>query len=171
MTTEPPPPGGNSAEPAKRRWNVLWIIIGSLLYLAAMGTGEALVLKLVIEADPELYAAYEEISELASTQKEIPEHDKERLRTVFVSSVPLWGSITAMILLSGLLVGAIVGIFSRGILEGAAVMGLGAVVMLVMEGEPVVAIIAGPFNAGLGALGAFVGRLLYQRARRGREQV
>ena len=157
-----PTPGGSpqsdeeKAEGAKHRWNILWLIVGGLLYIAVIGVGQEIVLKVVVEANPELKAAVEE----GSTAVELTENDKERLRSVLLSHREFIGSLLALILISGLLVGAIVGFFSGGILEGAAALGLAAVFGFLVAGQAVFALAAGPINAGLGALGAILGRKL-----------
>ena len=65
------------------------------------------------------------------------------------------------------MVGAVIGYFTRNILEGAAAMGLSAVLIPLLNNAALFAVFWGPVNAGLGALGAYLALRFLWNATRG----
>ncbi|MCP4604912.1 MAG: hypothetical protein GY847_31055 [Proteobacteria bacterium] len=153
--------GGSKTRP-RRRWNIMWIVIGLFLYLAAMGVGEALILKWVVAPNSELRSVIEE-STTVKDPESLSYEAKERMRSLLFSNTTFIASSLFLILMAPLLIGAIIGFFSGSILEGAAAMGIAAVLVFLNASHPAWALVAGPLNAGLGAAGAFGGLLLQHR--------
>ncbi len=142
----------------KRRWNAFWIFFGIAVHVVFIQLSVLSVTKFFIEPDQELKSTIERTleaakngsAEKASILDSLPEHVKSKLLSI--------RTLLILILVSApLLIGGVTGFFSHTVLEGAASMGLSAVLLPVLNGSAELAILWGPINAGLGALGAYLG--------------
>lgn len=153
-----------SRRPQRKKWNVLWIVIGILLYMAVVAVGEMVVIKWIVAPDPELKAAVEELNAQKDSNS-MSEERRAEIKAMVFGNVKFVAATVLLLLISPVLIGCVVGFFSKGILEGAAAMGLAAVFALFQAGQPAIALIAGPVYAGLGVLGALGGRVIFRRIR------
>lgn len=152
----------------RRRWNVFWIMLGIGIHVVSIHFGVFVIIKYLIEPDPELKARLEQTIESVNVSGDGEEVDiaagaseevKDKLSTIRFLVITL-------ILFVPLLIGLLIGFFSKGILEGAASMGLSAVLIPLLNNAAVYAVFWGPLNSGLGALGAFLGYRLGQHVKR-----
>lgn len=158
------PPIFSEAAGPKKRWNVLWMLVGIFLYGVAMVVGEFMIVKWIVAPDPELSSMLEEIQSVAqTTTTDLDDKERDKYRQVLASKSSFVLSLALLALLPPLLAGAVVGYFSERILEGAASMGLAVVLYFLGTGQAVLALVTGPINAGLGAAGSYFGGLLRQR--------
>lgn len=135
---------------------MLSIILGVLFYFTAMWVGEALIAKFAIAPDAELKEMVEKIS-VSGDPASLSDSEKEELRLKLFSNKTVIGSGMFLFLGMPLLIGLVIGFVSKGVLEGAASMGLSAVVFFVMNGSPAMALWALLGHSALGALGALGG--------------
>lgn len=149
----------SSTVPApRRRWNAFWIFLGIAIHVVSIHLGVFSIIKVFIEPDPQLKttieqtlaAAKEGDTEKASILDNLPETMKSKLSAI------RW-ILILLLLAAPFFIGAATGYFARTVLEGAASMGLSAVLIPVLNGAAEFAILWGPINAGIGALGAYVG--------------
>ena len=150
----------------RRRWNAFWIFLGIAIHVVSIHLGVFSIIKVFIEPDPQLKATIEKTleaakegdAEKASVIDNLPEAVKSKLSAI------RWVLIL-LLLAAPLLIGAATGFFSRAVLEAAASMGLSAVLIPVLNGAAEFAILWGPVNAGIGALGGYIGYKLAERFR------
>jgi hypothetical protein len=142
----------------RRRWNVFWIVLGIAIHVAGVHLGLFAILKFLVEPDAELKEALEE--KLAAAKSDI----KEGAPTLVTLSEPLESKINTirwtlifLLVIIPLLIGLSAGFFTGTILDGAAAMGLSAVLIPLLNGAAEFAIVWGPANALVGALGAYLG--------------
>ncbi len=151
---------------AKRQWNIFWIVLGIAIHVAGVHIGVFSILKFLVEPDSQvkatieksLLAAKENSIETAAILENAPEPLKTKLQTI------RW-ILLFILAVVPVLIGMSAGFFSRTVLDGAASMGLSAVLIPLLSGAPEYAIIWGPVNATLGAIGAFLGVRLARRFR------
>ncbi len=150
----------------RRRWNAFWIFLGIAVHVFSIHLGVFAIVKLFIEPDPAMKTTIEKTIEAAKNGgvektailESLPPDTQSRLsmiRTILIS----------LLIVIPLLIGGVTGYFARSILEGAASMGLSAVLIPVLNGAAEFAIVWGPINAGMGALGAYAGYRLAIRLR------
>lgn len=151
--------------PLERRWNVFWIVIGIAIHIVIVNVGTFSIIKLFIEPHPELKSRLEQAREAANASEAISDpkiledatdEARSKMNTVLVLFVLLIG-------LTPILLGAAIGFHTGRILEVAAAMGLSAVLIPLLDNAAAFAVIWGPVNAGLGALGAFLALLITGR--------
>jgi hypothetical protein len=154
-------------KPPRKRWNILWIVIGILLYLAVWAVGEIVILKWIVAPDAELKAAMEEVAS-QKDPKSLSEKRRNEIKALLFSNVKFVGATVMILIATPILIGGVVGFFSNGILEGAAAMGLAAVFVLFQAGQAAYALAAGPIYAILGWVGALSGRMISSKIRSGK---
>jgi hypothetical protein len=156
-------PDGNAT---KRRWNVFWIVLGIAIHVAGVHLGVFSIIKFLVEPDPEVKATIEQTLAAARSgsaeQAALLENAKEPLKSKLQT---IRGLLIFLLAAVPILIGVSAGFFSGAILDGAAAMGLSAVLIPLLNGAAEFAIIWGPANAALGALGAFLGVQLAHRFR------
>ena len=145
----------------QHRWNLLWIVLGITFHLTIITVGELIIQKYVIAAEPDLKVMYERIIASKDPQS-IGEGAIRDFRTRLFQQVPVV-ALLLLILISPLLIGAVVGFFSGGVLEGAAAMGISAVIYFFVQNLLAPTLVAGPLFAGLGAAGAYGGVVLRRK--------
>lgn len=142
----------------KRRWNVFWIVLGIAIHVAGVHLGVFSIIKFLVEPDAELKETIEQTLAAAksgtATQESILKNLNEPLKSKL--STIRWMLIVILAVVP-ILIGLFAGFFTGTILDGAAAMGLSAVLIPLLNGAAEFAIIWGPVNAALGALGAFLG--------------
>ncbi len=151
---------------SRRRLNAFWIFLGIALHVVSIHLGVFSIIKVFIEPDPQLKSTIEQTleaaksgdAEKASILEKLPDEIKSKILNIQVILI-------SMLLLAPLLIGVATGFFSGSVLEGAASMGLSAVLISVLNGAAKVALFVGPVNAGIGALGAYLGFRLARRLR------
>ena len=151
----------------KRRWNVFWIVLGIAIHVAGVHIGVFSIIKFLVEPDAQVKAAIEKTLEAAKDnnsleQTSIIENASEPLKSKLNT---IRGVLIFLLAVVPVLIGMSTGFFSRTILDGAASMGLSAVLIPLLNGAVEFAIIWGPINASLGALGAYLGVTLARRFR------
>jgi Na+/melibiose symporter-like transporter len=143
----------------RRRWNAFWIFLGIAVHVVCVHLGVYLfIIKVFIEPDAQMTTVLEGIIEAAKTGdaekatflESLPPSVQSKLSSIRLVLIFLLSVVPLMI-------GAIIGYFSRAVLEGAASMGLSAVLIPVFNNVAGFAILWGPLNAGIGALGAYIG--------------
>jgi hypothetical protein len=162
----PVSPSQMPAALAKRQWNIFWIVLGIAVHVAGVHIGVFSILKFLVEPDAEvkatiektLLAAKENALEDTAILENAPEPLRSKLQTIR-------GILLFILAVVPVLIGLSAGFFSRTVLDGAASMGLSAVLIPLLSGAPEYAIIWGPINAALGALGAVMGVGLARRFR------
>ncbi len=142
----------------ERRWNVFWIVLGIAIHIVIINVGTFSIIKFFIEPHPELRSRLEQAREAANASDamsnpsmldDTTDEVRSKMNTVLVLFVLLIG-------LTPILLGAAIGFYTGRILEVAAAMGLSAVLIPLLDNATAFAVIWGPVNAGLGALGAFL---------------
>jgi hypothetical protein len=142
----------------ERRWNVFWIVLGIALHVMIIQAGTFSIIKFFIEPHPELKDRLEQVREAASAGdgmadakilEETTDEVRSKMNTVLMLFLLLIG-------LTPILLGAAIGFYTGRILEVAAAMGLSAVLIPLLDNAAAFAVVWGPVNAGLGALGAFL---------------
>ena len=152
----------------RRRWNAFWIFLGIAVHVVFIHLGVFSIIKVFIEPDPQLKTTIEKTLEAAQSGDAEKVAFLENLPSDVQSKLSSIRAILIFLLLAApLLIGAATGYFSGSVLEGAASMGLSAVLIPVLNGAAEFAILWGPVNAGLGALGAYIGYRLARRIRPG----
>ncbi len=162
---EPPmePSAVPEAGPRRRRWNIRWILIGIFLHFMTLPIAEFAFAKFVIAGDPELKAVVEELMEVKDPAALSDVEKKQYQTRIFTDARFVFFVVS--ILLAPLFIGLFIGFFSKGILDGAAAMGISSIIYCFLINKIGVAFIAGPLNAGLGAAGAWGGYLLRNKIR------
>lgn len=139
-----------------RRFNIVWTLIGLILYIATVEGSESLILKSVFEPNPELSQILDDMEK--GELEPLPDNEKQRLRGVLLSNPIFMGSLIAVVLIIPLIIGALVGVMSNGILEGAVALGVAAIYIAIADaGQVAILIVALPLDVGLGAAGAWLG--------------
>jgi hypothetical protein len=164
INSEPINVASTPSQAPRRRWNAFWIFLGIAIHVVSIHLGVFSIIKVFIEPDPALKATIEKTLEIAKTGDaekaavldNLPKETKSKLSTIRTILISL-------LIIVPLLIGAATGFFCRSILEGAASMGLSAVLIPVLNGAAEFAILWGPINAGIGALGAYAGYRLAVR--------
>lgn len=145
----------------KKRWNVLWMIIGAFVYVGVMTFGDFAIHKWIIAPDKELKTMYEKITQ--KSPQEIQESEQKELLNLLLGNATFVVSVLALMVLAPFAVGGIVGYFSGGILEGAAAMGLAIVLILLPSGQAMAGLLLGVLFAGIGAGGSFLGKRIRKK--------
>jgi ribosomal protein L40E len=154
-------PNTDEVSPVARQWNVSLILIGIAMHLSTVFIGEFIIQKYIIAADPEMKVMYQRLV-TTTDPNAFDEKEIQAFRTrLFASGTFLW--LFLLILVSPLAIGAVVGFFSQGVLDGAAALGFSTVVYCFLQNLILAALVAGPLMAGLGAVGAYGGILVRQR--------
>jgi hypothetical protein len=169
-TEESASPQGRAEPKRVGGWNPRWVLVGGALFALLFLGGEKLIEHFIVANDPVLKQIIEQQLQKQSTAEDtggqgVSESDKRELRGALMSNRALVLSGVLLFLMTPLLVGGLVGYFTRAIRNGAVSCGLGMVaVMLLSTNKVLYGLVFGLVYAGLGALGALVGRRL--RARR-----
>lgn len=152
---------GQSQKSKSRRFNIVWTIIGLLVYIATVESSETIILKTVIEPNPELSQLLDNLEK--GTQVSLPDEQKQRLRGMVFKDPLFIGVGVSAILIIPLLIGACVGVFSKGIKESMTALGVGAIFIAIAEsGMAEILIVTLPLNVGLGAAGGWLGMKLFK---------
>ena len=151
---------------ARRRWNVFWIVLGIAIHVTGIHLGVFSIIKFLVEPDAEVKATIEKTLEAAKNnsvqQAALLENAAEPLKSKLQTIRSILIFLLAVV---PILIGMSAGFFARTILDGAASMGLSAVLIPLLNGAAEYAIVWGPINAMLGAIGAFIGVNLARRLR------
>ena len=123
-----------------------------------MTFGDFAIHKWIIASDPELKAMYENITR--KDPKNIQESEQKDLLNLLLKNSAFVAAILMLMIFSPFAVGAVVGYFSGGVLEGAAAMGLAILLILLPAGQAVAGLVVGILFAALGAGGAFLGKMI-----------
>ena len=158
-------PGDSSS--LKRRWNIFWIVLGIAIHVAGVHLGVFSIIKFLVEPDTELKETIEKTLAAAKAGDEsqvsildsLDEPLKAKISTI------RWALIFLLAIVP-VLIGMSAGFFTGTVLDGAAAMGLSAVLIPLLNGAAEFAIFWGPANAALGALGAYLGIRIASRFRR-----
>ncbi len=138
----------------RRRWNIQWMLIGMFLYFGAMWVGTFSVEKWIMAPDPQLRSMAERMA-MTQNPDVLSDEEKEKMRSLLFSNNSFVFIVLLLFFGTPILIGGIVGRYAPGILEGAASMGISAVIFFINENQAAAALIAGPLMAGLGAVGAW----------------
>lgn len=150
----------------KRRWNAFWIFLGIAVHVVSIHLGVFSIVKVFIEPDSQMTTAIEKTIEAARSGDAEKINVLENLPPSVQSKLSSIRLILIFLLsVAPLLIGAVIGFFSQAVLEGAASMGLSAVLIPILNNAAEFAILWGPVNAGIGALGAYIGCKLAVRFR------
>lgn len=154
---------GAGATDPPRRWNIRWILLGVLLYVGLSVLGQFAVERWIVSGDPDLKLAYEQLLD-ANAARHMTEEQQEAASQVILNNSSFLAVVVAIQILTPLLIGVLIGFFSRGILDAAASMGLAVIILLIGSGGGVVAaLVAAPLSSGLGALGGLLGARVLRR--------
>jgi hypothetical protein len=143
-------------------------MLGIGIHVICIHFGVFAVIKYLIEPDPELKARLEQAIESSQLSENTVEMDisagasdglKSKLSTIRLLVITL-------LVLVPIGIGLVIGFFTGNILEGAASMGLSAVLIPLLNNAAVYAVFWGPVNSVLGALGAFMGYRLGARVKK-----
>ncbi len=153
---------------SRRRWNMFWIILGIGLHVVSVHLGVFGIIKYLIDPDPELKGRLEQTLEEAqrggnAEAIDIAEGASEAVKSK-LSTIRFF--IVLLLVFMPILIGMIIGFYADCILEGAASMGVSAVLIPLLSNAAEYAVFWGPVNAGFGALGAFLGYHLRRRLMR-----
>ena len=150
---------------------MFWIVIGIGIYVISVHIVLVAIIKYYLDSDPEIRVWVEKHAESISAAKNPEKSDlmegasgplKDKLEAIIPT---LQVVVIIVLVMIPIAIGMLTGYFSGTIAEGAASMGLSAVLLLLLNGEALPAVLGGPINASLGAMGAFLGYQLRQRRR------
>lgn len=144
----------------RRRWNIFWIMLGIGIHVVSIHFGVFAIIKYFIEPDPELKTRLEQAIESAGlTGGDPAEIDiaKGASDATVAKISTIRTLVITLLVVVPLVIGLVIGFFTGNILDGAASMGLSAVLIPLLNNAALAAVLWGPLNAGLGAAGAFLG--------------
>ena len=145
----------------KRRFNIVATILGLIGYLAAFQGGETLIIKSVVEPHPEFNRLLEDLEK--GELEPLPDEEKKRLRGIVFGDPVFVGVGVSIVLVIPLILGAAITVFSGGMREAIAALGIGAIYIATAEaGMLEILLVILPLNVGLAAGGGWLGLKIFR---------